>query len=280
MKSFLRLGFLVSVVGLAAIAGTLVDSVRHPGVGTRVAYAADPVDIELHGGGGFEVISLSTACSNNLYPGLICTDAIQIRNVGELPFEYEIEAWSDVNAIDDGLQGFAGDSLLECINVNVDTTASDGLDVGDQSSWGPTYAGFLQPGATQHWGLEVSVDDDNACQGQQGTIFAYVIATAGEPEGGGSPDGSDASTPSGAGAPPAPGEGGGSGPGGSGSPQPPGAPLEDFVPPATGDAGLIGARPGSERIDTWMVILGVTLMTAGIACACGLQASSNAKERP
>lgn len=57
MKALLRLGFLTSMIGLAIVASLIADSIGAPGVRTRIAYAGDPVDIELHGGGGFEVIT-------------------------------------------------------------------------------------------------------------------------------------------------------------------------------------------------------------------------------
>lgn len=275
MKQYLRLGFVACVLGLAAIAGMVVGSVRNPSVGARIAHAAGPVDIELHGGGGFEVIALTTECSDNLYPGLICIDAIEIRNAGEQTFVYELEAWIDVNAVDEGLPGSSDDSLAECINVGFEAGVADGL-VFDQSVWGPFIGGVLEPGAAAIWGLEISVDDDNACQGSQGFVFAYVTASADEaatgspvlPDDGGAAAGDDGGE-----------AGGGGGGGGGGAPLPPGSPLDgggsQFVPPVVGNAGLIGARSANDAAAAWMAVLAVAFATAGIACAWALQVAKS-----
>jgi hypothetical protein len=279
VKSSLRLGFVLCVVGLAAIAAILAGSVRNPGVGARVAYAAEPVDIELHGSQGFEVISLDTACSSNLYPGLVCSERIEVRNAGNLPFAYTIQAWSDVDGVDDGLPGYLDDTPAPCINVNIEAEAVDGLDAGDQPVWGPLPAGFLLAGGSQAWGFEVSVDDLDACQGQHAFVFAYVVATSEEaaPETppiddgalGPGEDGGDGGS-GGAG-------GGGGGGGGAGGPQPPQSPLDGrggiFTPPSTGGGGLIGARPGANSGDrTLLVLLATAFSVGGLVCAGGLQA--------
>src|SRR5690606_38027421 len=98
------------------------------------------------------------------------------RNVGDEPFSYTIAAWSDTNSSDSGRLGALDDELAPCFNVNLEPGSADGLDVGNASAVGPYPAGTLEPGESFIWGLEVSVDDDNDCQGQTSVIFGQVIA--------------------------------------------------------------------------------------------------------
>jgi hypothetical protein len=177
MRKLLRLGFLASVAGLAIVASLIVDSIGAPGARARVALAGDPVDIEIYGGGGPRIITFGTVCNTLLVPGLNCTDVLEIRNIGDLDFTYTIETWSDTNDVDDGLGGIGDDEYVACINVHLQFPVADGFNAGNSPTHGPLDAGRLNARDGDTWGLEVTVDDDNACQGQAATIFARVVAT-------------------------------------------------------------------------------------------------------
>jgi Ca2+-binding RTX toxin-like protein len=150
--------------------------------GGRIALAAGAVDISVDGsGGGGSIVFAPALCATMLAPGDPCTDTLVVRNAGgagDFSLTYTITVWADANNTDNGAPGPAGDTIMSCFNVHlVQPAPADGLGVGNASTEGPLAGSFLILGATESWGLEVSVEDDNSCQGQTATIIVLVVAT-------------------------------------------------------------------------------------------------------
>lgn len=219
--------------------------------------------------------------------------------MGDLDFEYTIEAWSDTNPIDDGVGGHIGDTTVSCVNVHLEAPLADGVSVGNNSFHGPFGAGILRAGESETWGLEISIDDDNACQGQRAAIFARVVATSPDDESeptpevpGGTPtddDGTGGGTPNPPQSPVTPVNNPGqpsppttpSNP--TNQPLPPAAPLDPTptrgailerpIPPSSGDGGLIGKAPKSttnNEPELWLLALaGILAVSGGVFCFAG-----------
>jgi hypothetical protein len=172
------IGLVLTVVNLAASGWPDSALLGDP----RIAEASGSVDIEIRGSGGVGPIVFSPAsCATVMAPADPCTDVLVVRNVGgayAYPFTYSITVWADTNAFDEGAGGPAGDTLASCFSVNlVAPPPADGVAAGNASARGRLPGSLLAPGDSQTWGLEVDVDDDNACQGRSATIIARVVAT-------------------------------------------------------------------------------------------------------
>jgi hypothetical protein len=176
----LRLAFIASVIALAAVASMLIP-LDGSLTNVRVAGAANPIEIDATSLHGNQAISFGTDCNTEMAPGDNCTDLISVHNNGDsssFSFTYTIAVWLDSNGIDDGAAGPAGDIAPDCFHINFKHGPVNGTDVGTGVAFGPASGAQLGLGQTEDWGLEVAVNDDNACQGHSAVIMGLVFATS------------------------------------------------------------------------------------------------------
>ena len=120
---------------------------------------------------------------DNISPLSQCATQLEISNVGDddsSALTYQIVAWADEDGVDSGAVGPGDDSLVPCFNVNLLLGVADGLNVGNNSSDGPLAGSELGVGDSEFWGIEASVDGDNACQGATTTLIVAVTAVGDE----------------------------------------------------------------------------------------------------
>ncbi len=185
LKTSLHLAVIAGVLAFIAVVAASWSTPLGTPV-TRVS-AAEGIFLQIDGGGGTFVFSPIMCESDNVSPLSRCATELVISNVGESdssPFLYTIAAWADNDGVDNGAIGSSGDDLTACFNINLILGASsaDGVNVGDNSEDGPLPGSELRLDETQTWGLEASVDDDNACQGASTTIIVVVEALGDDEE--------------------------------------------------------------------------------------------------
>lgn len=182
-------GVFALVAGLSSYA-VFTDSA----VGTSSQATAGTVDVVVNSDAddAFDVTFGSTCVTTSLAPTEVCGQTLTLQNAGQLSFTYSIEAWSDTNNTDDGAAGSGGDTVVACFNVKLTLGTSDDTYANVTAAGSST--GLQTPGATgypttvgdntdmaatesQQWRLNVTVDDDNACQAVSAYILVRVLAT-------------------------------------------------------------------------------------------------------